>query len=132
VTHYEKWTAVARSIEGFKQALYHTHGSATEAHVASARIDARLGRWQSAIGEYRIALADNPSDVTLWMEFGQQAAAFGRDATAREAYSEAARLSPSNPEIAAARRRLDEDRQNQLRTIQSAGGSLVDSKAAGD
>jgi hypothetical protein len=131
VTQYQKWTAVSRSIEGLKQALYQAQGSATEAHVVNARIEARLGRWQSALGEYRIALADNPDDVPLWMEFGRQAAAIGRTDTAREAYREAARVSPNNPEITAALGHLD-DEQNQLRAIQERAGSLVESPSAGD
>jgi tetratricopeptide (TPR) repeat protein len=131
VTRYQKWSAVPRSLEGLTQALYHAQGSATEAHILSARIDAQLGRWQSALGEYRIALADNPSDVTLWMEFGHQAAAIGRDATAREAYGQAARLSPNDPEINRALRQLA-DEQKQLRAIQTGGGSLVESPASGN
>ena len=131
VTQYQKWTALSRSIEGFKQALYQAHGSATEAHVVNARIEARLGRWQSALGEYRIALADSPSDVTLWIEFGRQAASIGRTGTAREAYGEAARLSPNNSEITTALRQLD-DEQHRLRAIEERGGSLLESGGAGN
>jgi cytochrome c-type biogenesis protein CcmH/NrfG len=43
------------------------------------------------------------------MELGRVAAAGGRNGTAREAYAEAGRLSPNNPEIAKAIHQLDED-----------------------
>ena len=74
----------------------------------NARIQARLGRLTAALGEYRVALADQPGSVSLWMEFGRAAENGGRDTVAREAYREAARLSPDSPEVAEAVHRLDE------------------------
>ena len=44
------------------------------------------------------------------MEFGRVAENGGRDMVAREAYREAARLSPASPEVAEAVHRLDERR----------------------
>ena len=116
VMTYEKWQAADRALEGFKQALYRDVGTAVEAHLASARISARLSRWNNALGEYRVALADGMSEVSLWMEYGRVAESAGRNATAREAYSEAARLSPNNPEIAKALQQLD-DQQAKLRAL---------------
>jgi tetratricopeptide (TPR) repeat protein len=122
VSQYEKWTAAPRALEGFKQALYARDGSATDAHLASARILARLSRWTDAFGEYRIALADQPTNVALWMELGNAGESAGRVGTAREAYAEAARLSPRSPEIAGAIRRLDDKRR------ESTQSHLLDSQ----
>lgn len=116
VTKYQKWTAVTRALEGYKQALYTRDGSATEAHLAAARIYSRLSHWTEALGEYRIALADQPANVALWMELGGAGESAGRDTTAREAYGEAARLSPSNPGIMAAIQRLDDKRLQPIQT----------------
>ena len=116
VTQYDKWNAAARSIEGLKLALYHASGVATDAHVAAARIDGRLGHWTNALDEYRIALAAEPSNVALWIEYAHAAEKIGRDATAREAYVQAARLSPNSPDIAAPLRDLDA-RQARLRSL---------------
>jgi tetratricopeptide (TPR) repeat protein len=111
VNKYQKWTAVPRALEGYKEALYGRDGSATEAHLAAARIYVKLSHWTDALGEYRIALADQPTNVSLWMELGNAGESAGRDTTAREAYVEAARLSPSNPAIVGAIRRLDDKRR---------------------
>jgi tetratricopeptide (TPR) repeat protein len=111
VSSYEKWGAAARALEGYKQALYARDGSATEAHLASARILARMGRWTDALGEYRIALADQPTNVGLWMELGGASEAAGRIETAHDAYATAARLSPSNPEASRALQRLADVRR---------------------
>ena len=67
--------------------------------MLNARIQARLGRLTAALGEYRVALADQAWHVSLWMEFGRAAENGGRDTVAREAYREAARLSPASPEV---------------------------------
>jgi tetratricopeptide (TPR) repeat protein len=114
VMRYERWQAAARAVEGLKMALYAAQGTPSEAHIAAARIQSRLGRWTAALGEYRMALADAPGEMGLWFEFGRAAETAGRDATAREAYGEAARLAPSDPNVQAAMRRLDE-RQGRLR-----------------
>jgi tetratricopeptide (TPR) repeat protein len=118
VMQFAKWHAADRALEGLKLALYQSSGAAGEAHVAAARIKTRMARWTGALGEYRIALADIPWDVGLWLEFGQVAEQAGRDSTAREAYTQAARLAPSNTEVAAALRRIDE-RQSRLRSPSS-------------
>jgi tetratricopeptide (TPR) repeat protein len=107
VMKYEKWQAAERALEGLKQALYRTQGSAVEAHIAAARLYTRLGRWTNALGEYRIALVDVRSDVSLWMEYGHAAELAGRGSTAREAYAEAARLNPKDPEVAKALGAID-------------------------
>jgi tetratricopeptide (TPR) repeat protein/O-antigen ligase len=116
VTRFEKWNAAARALDGFKLALYQASGAATEAHVASARIDGHLGRWPAALDEYRIALTAQPSDVSLWMEYARAAEKIGRDVMAREAYVQAERLSPHSPEITGALRALDA-RQVQMRSL---------------
>jgi tetratricopeptide (TPR) repeat protein/O-antigen ligase len=122
VTRFEKWNAAARSLDGLKLALYQASGAATEAHVASARIDGRLGRWPAAIDEYRIALTADPNDVSLWTEYARAAERIGRYAVAREAYVQAVRLAPNNFEIAGALRELDA-RQIQMRSlIRDPGG----------
>ena len=117
----EKWQAAERAVEGLKRALYHSQGSASEAHVLNARIQARLGRLTAALGEYRVALADQPSSVSLWMEFGRVAENGGRDMVAREAYREASRLSPASPEVSEATRRID-DRARKLYPVFPPGG----------
>jgi Flp pilus assembly protein TadD len=99
IVRFEKWKAADDALEGLKQALYRSQGSAVEAHISAARLYTRLGRWTSALGEYRIALVSASTDVGLWMEYGRAAELAGRSATAREAYSEASRLSPNNPEV---------------------------------
>jgi tetratricopeptide (TPR) repeat protein len=114
VTKYAKWTAVTRALEGYKQALYGRDGSATEAHLAAARIYVRLSHWTDALGEYRIALADQPDNVALWMELASAGESAGRVTTAREAYAAAARLSPRNPTIMDALRRLDDKRRESI------------------
>jgi O-antigen ligase len=116
VINYEKWNAAARSLEGLKLALYHAGGSAAEAHMAGARISGRLGHWTQALNEYRIALADMPDNVTLWIEYARAAQAIGHDATARDAYAQASRLSPNSPELVAALHEL-ETRQARLRAL---------------
>jgi tetratricopeptide (TPR) repeat protein len=114
VMNYQKWQAAERALDGLKMALYSAYGNAGEAHRAAARIHSRLGRWTTALGEYRIALADDAGNVGLWLEFAKTAEQAGREGIAREALSEAARLSPSNRDIRSDLRRLDE-RQVQLR-----------------
>jgi tetratricopeptide (TPR) repeat protein len=108
VVRFGKWTIAERVLEDYKQALYHARGSAGEAHVASARIYSRLGRWNRALSDYRIALSERSGDVALWMEYGRAAESAGRNATAREAYAQAADLSPTNREIVQALKSLDE------------------------
>jgi tetratricopeptide (TPR) repeat protein len=108
VTDYQKWQGAARAIDGLKMALYAANGAVGEAHVAAARIQSRLGRWTDALGEYRIALADAPGDVGLWLEFARAAEQGGRHGIAREALAEAARLSPSNTDVRRELRRIDE------------------------
>ena len=107
VTRLQKWQTVDRALDGYKQALFQARGSATEAHVAAARIHSRLARWTSALGEYRIALSEESTNVSLWMEYGKAAEAAGRYPTAREAYFEAERISPADPAIGAALKALD-------------------------
>jgi tetratricopeptide (TPR) repeat protein len=99
IIDFAKWKAADRALEGFKRALYQAQGSAAEAHAASAKIEARLGRMGAAITAYRVALADEPMNVTLWLEFARTAETAGRYTTALEAYRQAAQLSPKNPEI---------------------------------
>jgi tetratricopeptide (TPR) repeat protein len=107
IYRFEKWNHAAAALEGLKMALYSEYGAATDAHTWAGRVNARLGRWSKSLDEYRIALADRPSDVSVWMEFGRAAESAGRRDTAREAYFQAARLSPNNPEIVSAQRALD-------------------------
>ncbi len=120
VINYQKWHAAERSLDGFKRALSVAGGSAGEAHLAAARLAAKLSRWTGAIDEYRIALADRPSDISLWMEFGQAALAAGRNTTAREAFMTADHLSPNNPEITKAFQTLDA--QTHAASTRSFGG----------
>jgi tetratricopeptide (TPR) repeat protein len=120
----KKWNAAARALEGFKLALFHRYGAATDAHIWAGRIEAELGRWNRSLEEYRIALADRPKDVSLWLEYARAAETGGRDTTAREAYAQASRLSPNSPDIANAQRTLDA-RSARLRGA-GADGSRVD------
>ncbi len=113
VTRYEKWGAAARALEGYKEALYTRDGAATEAHLASARILTKMGRLTEALGEYRIALGDQPLNVALWMELGAASESAGRIETAQEAYAMATRLSPNNPDAARGLQRLA-DRRKEL------------------
>jgi tetratricopeptide (TPR) repeat protein len=122
VTQFKKWNAASRSLEGFKLALYQKYGSATDAHIVGAHIETELGHVNKALDEYRIALADRPNDVPLWIEFARTAESGGRDATAREAFAQAARLSPNSPDIANAQRGLDA-RQTRLRALITDGPS---------
>jgi tetratricopeptide (TPR) repeat protein len=110
VTSYQKWQAATRALNGLKLALYYVQGSAAEGHIAGARIETHLGHWTQAFGEYRIALADEPTNVALWIEFGQAAETAGRDATARDAYARAAQLNPNDPVVTKALRGLDNRR----------------------
>jgi tetratricopeptide (TPR) repeat protein len=120
VTRFGKWQAVDRALAGFTEALYQNQRSVGEAHTAAARIHARFSRWTSALAEYRISLASDPWNVALWVEFGHAAESAGRDTTAREAYLEAARLSPQNPAVTAALSSLDA-RMARLRRSGAAG-----------
>jgi tetratricopeptide (TPR) repeat protein len=113
---YEKWQSAPRAVEALKRALYPLNGRLGEAHLVDARINARLGRWNAAISEYRLALADEWNNVGLWLEFGRTAESAGRVVVAREAYQEASRLSPNSPDAAYALRLLEE-RQHSLRTL---------------
>ncbi|HXU07194.1 MAG TPA: O-antigen ligase family protein [Polyangia bacterium] len=114
VLTYRKWHAAPRAIEGLKLALFQTQGAISEAHVAAARVATQLSRWNQALGEYRIALAQQSWNVSLWMEYGRVAEAAGRPTAAREAYAEASRISPKNPEVMEAIRILEE-RMNRFR-----------------
>jgi tetratricopeptide (TPR) repeat protein len=107
VQTYAKWQAADRAIGGLTLALYHALGTAHEAHLAAARIRAQLGQWNAAFTEYRIALTEAPGEVSTWFEFGHFAEVAGRDSLAREAYSEAVRLAPSNPDLIQALRRTE-------------------------
>jgi cytochrome c-type biogenesis protein CcmH/NrfG len=122
VTTYKKWNAAGRAIEGLKQALYESGGSATPAHIADARLKADMGRSTSALDEYRIALADQPDNVALWLEYGHVAERAGHAALAGDAYAQAARLSPNSPDIVAAQRAL-EQRRAELRALTIGGQS---------
>jgi len=116
VIAYEKWQSAPRAVEALKRALYALHGRLGEAHIVDARINARLGHWNAALSEYRLALADEGNDVGLWVEFGRTAESAGRVTVAREAYQQASRLSPNSPDVAQILRQL-EDRQHSLRTL---------------
>ena len=113
VTTFKKWKAANRAVEGLKQALYQKGGQATAAHIADARIKAEMGRGSSALDEYRIALADEPTNVALWVEYARTAESVGHVAAAGEAYAQAARLSPNSPDILAAQRALEQRRAEQ-------------------
>jgi tetratricopeptide (TPR) repeat protein len=108
VTRYEKWSSAARAIEGLKLASYHATGSAAEAHVAAAAIAGYMGRPTVAMDEYRMALADRANDAGVWLAYGHAAEAAGRDVVARDAFSQAERLSPKDPVITRAMQALDE------------------------
>jgi tetratricopeptide (TPR) repeat protein len=108
VLRFEKWQAASRAVEGLGQALFRAQGSAGEAHTLSARIEARLGHWGQALSTYRVALADDRMNVSLWLEFGRAAERAGRDITAREAYGQANRLMPANQDIAKSLRAVEE------------------------
>jgi tetratricopeptide (TPR) repeat protein len=103
-----KWQAADRALLGLREAIYQNRADISEAYTASARIAARLLHWTEAIGQYRLAVAQAPWNVSLWLEFGVAAEAAGRDLVAREAYAEAVRLSPNDPIAAKALRDLDE------------------------
>jgi tetratricopeptide (TPR) repeat protein len=120
VLRYERWQAADRALRGLEMALYSTYGSAGEAHAAAARIDARLSRWTNALGKYRVALADDPRNVSLWLEYARAAESAGRESTAQEAYRQAAHISPQNPEIVAALKRLT-DRNPTLKLLAPTG-----------
>jgi tetratricopeptide (TPR) repeat protein len=121
VTTYRKWHAAARALDGLKLALFQNHLSVAEAHAASARVAALMSRWNQALGEYRIALAQEAWNVSLWMEYGRAAESAGRWTTAREAYAEAARAAPKDREIVQAIRLLDE---RMLKLRSAASGSM--------
>jgi tetratricopeptide (TPR) repeat protein len=113
---YEKWQSGPRAVEALKRALYALHGHLGEAHTVGARIHARTGRWSAALGEYRLALADEWNNVGLWLELGKTAEAAGRPTIAGDAYREASRLSPNNPDATRALKGLEE-REQKLRSI---------------
>jgi tetratricopeptide (TPR) repeat protein len=119
VLTHRKWNAAARALEGLKLALFQNQLSPSEAHTASARVAGQLSRWNEALGEYRIALAQEPWNVQLWIEYGRAAESAGRPTTAREAYAEALRRAPKNPEMLQAIRVLDE-RMLKLRSASSS------------
>ena len=121
---YKRWNAAARALEGLQARPVSNYGTATDAHIWAARIDGELGRRNRSLDEYRIALADRPGDVALWIEYARAAETAGRDITAREAYAEAARLSPNSPDIASARQAL-EARSVRLRSPQTEGHNPV-------
>jgi len=73
-----------------KDRLVLAHRRAPREHIAAARIEARLSRWTRALGEYRMALAESPENLGLWLELGQVAEQAGRDTVAQEAYAHAA------------------------------------------
>ena len=110
VLRSERWQAAARAIDGLKRALHEAHLPLTEAHAIDARVNARFGRWNAALGEFRIALSEESGNVALWMEMGEVAERAGRTATAADAYREASRLSPDNPQAKVALRRIEERR----------------------
>jgi tetratricopeptide (TPR) repeat protein len=116
VMTFEKWQSGPRAVEALKRALYPLNGRLGEAHTVDARINARMGRWSAAISEYRLALADEWNNVGLWLELGKAAEAAGRGVVARDAYREAARLSPNNADVTRAVQAL-EDREKKLRSI---------------
>jgi tetratricopeptide (TPR) repeat protein len=107
VTQFERWQVADRAVEGLKFALYHNFGQAGEAHLAAARIHAKLRRWNQSFGEYRIALLSEPNNGPLWFELGRTAEEAGRYPVARDAYAEAARTVPGDPVMVEALRRLD-------------------------
>lgn len=114
VSDYRKWQAADRAIDGLKLALYQSTGSGVDANIAAARIRTALSQWTAALGEYRIALAQMPKHVDLWIEFAGAAEKAGRDLVARDAYGEASRLRPGDPRITAGQQRL-ESRRNEIK-----------------
>jgi Flp pilus assembly protein TadD len=116
VLRYKRWKAASRALDGLKFACYHASGSAAEAHIAAAEVAAGLGRLTESVEEYRMALVDRPTDVRLWVDYGRAAEAVGRDAMARDAYAQAARLSPNSADVKQAQQALEE-RQARLRAI---------------
>jgi tetratricopeptide (TPR) repeat protein len=114
VMKLERWQAAERALQGLRQALYQNRRDVSEAYLASARIAARFARWTEALGQYRLAVGQAPWNVTAWLEYGQTAETAGRDTVAREAYVEAARALPNDPNVVKALRSLD-DRMAQLR-----------------
>lgn len=122
VMRYEKWKAASRALDGLKSALYQQAGQATEAHIAEARIERHFNHWSAALDEYRIALAERPNDVSLWVEYAKCADAIGRLATAREAYQRASALSPNSPDVVNASKELD-SRLERLRATATGPGT---------
>ena len=55
-----------------------------------------------------MALADRPNDIGLWMAYGTPPNPAGRPATARSAYSQAARLNPKDATITRALQNIDD------------------------
>jgi hypothetical protein len=109
VLDHKRWQASARAVAGLQAALYRAHGTASEAHVAAARVQAGMGHLTAALAEYRIALTDEPGNVALWVEFGRTAQQGGRPTIAREAFLQASHLSPHNPEITTLLHDTDQD-----------------------
>jgi hypothetical protein len=118
LVRFEKWHLSEGALQGLKQALYHNHRSVGEVHTAAARIAVKLGRWTEALGQFRLALVQEPWNVTVWLEYGGAAETSGRDSVAREAYAEASRLRPNDPVALKALHDLDE-RMARLRTPRS-------------
>ena len=105
VLAFEKWQAASRAVEGYKRALYQTQGHAVEAHVVDARIRPASGACPPRSANTASRWPIQAWNVSLWIEFGRAAEGGGRDAVAREAYREAARLSPNSPEVSEGLRR---------------------------
>jgi Flp pilus assembly protein TadD len=122
VRTYSKWRAIDRALEGLRRAVYANQAAPLEAHLAAGRTYLQLSRFNDALNEYQIAALDAPNDVSLWMEFGAAATTAGRAVTARDAYSQAARLSPNDPAISRALQAANE-RLTILRTAQSGSPS---------
>jgi cytochrome c-type biogenesis protein CcmH/NrfG len=60
--------------------------------------------------------------VTYWIEYAKVAETSGRDDIARQAYGQAARISPQSAEVAAALHALDA-RHGRLRTLLGEGAA---------
>lgn len=116
ILRYKRWRAAQRSIDGYRMALYHVSGTATDAHIWAARIARDMGQWSTALEEYRMALVEVPTDLPLWVELAHAAEAAGRYSIARDAYSQAQRISPDRQDLKDALRNL-ESRQDQLRAL---------------
>ena len=86
-----------------------------------------MGHLTAALTEYRIALADDPANVSLWLELGRTAQNGGRSPIAREAFHQAWRLSPQNPEIA---KLLHDSEQNDAQLRKALLGSAQDPELA--